>query len=53
MMHTHASVHLTIHCESDIDDCQSNPCMNKANYTDVVNSYVCNCNAGFTAWPSL
>eukprot|EP01065_Artemidia_motanka_P041243 TRINITY_DN5312_c0_g1_i1.p1 TRINITY_DN5312_c0_g1~~TRINITY_DN5312_c0_g1_i1.p1 ORF type:complete len:3109 (+),score=985.10 TRINITY_DN5312_c0_g1_i1:86-9412(+) len=33
-------------CETDVDDCASNPCKNGA-CTDLVNSYKCTCTAGW------
>ena len=32
-----------VHCESNIDDCISNPCSNGGVCTDGINSYTCNC----------
>uniref|UniRef100_A0A3Q3ICW2 PG-M n=1 Tax=Monopterus albus TaxID=43700 RepID=A0A3Q3ICW2_MONAL len=31
------------HCETDIDECQSNPCLNGATCEDKVNSFTCLC----------
>ncbi|XP_037806367.1 protein crumbs isoform X1 [Lucilia sericata] len=31
-------------CETDIDECESNPCLNDGKCTDLVGSYKCNCN---------
>ena len=33
---------------TDIDDCDSNPCLNGASCTDGVNYYTCNCVTGYT-----
>ena len=33
---------------SDIDDCQTNPCLNDGKCVDGVNSYTCDCTHGFT-----
>ncbi|XP_060595177.1 fibropellin-1-like, partial [Ruditapes philippinarum] len=35
-------------CETDIDDCNPNPCQNGAACTDGVDSYTCTCVAGYT-----
>ncbi|KAG1651953.1 Protein crumbs [Nymphon striatum] len=35
-------------CETDIDDCDPNPCANLAQCVDSVNNYTCNCTNGFT-----
>ena len=32
----------------DIDDCQSNPCLNGGNCTDGLNNYTCSCLPGYT-----
>ena len=32
-----------IHCETNIDECQSNPCQNGAICTDLLNGYRCLC----------
>ena len=34
-------------CFSDIDDCDTNPCLNGGTCQDEVNGYTCNCVAGF------
>ena len=34
-------------CETSIDDCASNPCIN-GTCTDLFNTYKCTCQAGFT-----
>ena len=36
-----------IHCESNINECQSDPCQNKAVCTDLINGYRCLCFDGF------
>ncbi|KAI0239923.1 Mucin-like protein [Lamellibrachia satsuma] len=35
-------------CETDINECASNPCTNGASCVDAVNSYSCSCRAGYT-----
>ncbi len=35
-------------CETDIDDCASDPCQNGGTCTDGVNSYICDCASGFS-----
>jgi len=35
------------HCETNIDDCQSNQCENNGTCVDGLESYYCNCQAGF------
>ena len=37
-----------IECETNIDECASNPCTNSATCSDQVNHYICICPAGFT-----
>jgi hypothetical protein len=37
-----------VNCETNIDDCASNPCQNGGTCIDGVNSYTCTCPAGFT-----
>ena len=34
-------------CETDVDECDSDPCENDATCTDKINTFVCNCTAGF------
>ncbi|KAI0239341.1 Mucin-like protein [Lamellibrachia satsuma] len=36
------------HCETDVNECASTPCMNGATCTDAVNSYTCGCADGYT-----
>jgi len=36
-----------VHCETNIDDCQSNQCENNGTCVDGVEDYYCNCQAGF------
>ena len=38
------------HCFSptDVNECDSQPCQNNATCTDLVNSYSCQCIAGYT-----
>ena len=36
-----------IHCEHNVNDCESNPCMNEATCIDLINSYQCVCQKGF------
>ena len=33
---------------ADIDECASSPCQNGGTCVDGINSYSCNCNAGYT-----
>ena len=35
-------------CFSDIDDCADGPCNNGGTCIDGVNSYICDCIAGYT-----
>ncbi|XP_068182860.1 protein eyes shut homolog [Antennarius striatus] len=35
-------------CEIDTDECSSNPCQNRGNCVDWVNSYSCHCKSGFS-----
>lgn len=37
-----------VHCEMDINECQSTPCGNNGNCTDQLNNFTCNCQPGFT-----
>lgn len=32
-------------CETDVDECSSNPCQNGATCIDAVNGYTCNCSS--------
>lgn len=34
-------------CQTDINECLSEPCKNGGTCTDYVNSYTCKCQAGF------
>ena len=36
------------HCQTNIDDCNPNPCLNGGTCTDGVNRYTCQCIDGFT-----
>lgn len=36
-----------VHCETNIDDCQSNQCENNGTCVDGLEDYYCNCQAGF------
>ena len=35
-------------CETNVDDCASNPCMNGGSCRDEVGTYVCSCPSGWT-----
>lgn len=35
-------------CNVDVDECNSNPCLNGATCTDNVASFTCTCPIGFT-----
>ena len=39
---------LDTHCETDIDECASDPCQNDATCNDAVNMYTCTCDSGWT-----
>ena len=34
------------HCETDINECEPNPCNNGADCTNLLNTYKCNCKDG-------
>ena len=34
------------HCETDIDECEPNPCSNGADCTDLIGTYECKCQDG-------
>ena len=36
------------HCETDIDECSSDPCENGATCIDLLNMYECSCDDGYT-----
>ena len=36
-----------VHCETNIDDCQSNQCENNGSCVDGLEDYYCNCQPGF------
>lgn len=35
------------HCEINIDECATNPCVNNATCIDLINDYSCNCFDGY------
>ena len=39
---------VVVRCETDIDDCASDPCRNNGTCTDRVAGYRCNCTANYT-----
>ena len=39
-----------MNCEININECESNPCLNGAKCTDLENKYECKCLDGFQAW---
>ena len=36
------------YCEIDVDDCESNPCVNDGICRDIVNGFTCTCQPGKT-----
>lgn len=34
------------YCEIDVDDCESNPCVNDGKCRDMVNGFTCTCQPG-------
>ena len=41
-------LYLLFRCESNDDDCASNPCLHEAECIDGINSYECVCRPGYT-----
>lgn len=37
-----------VRCETDIDECESNPCQNNGTCWDQVDGFICNCTANYT-----
>ena len=40
--------HVWLYCYTDVNECDSSPCMNAGSCTDIINGYQCSCTAGFT-----
>ena len=41
------------YCESDVDECRSQPCLNGAECVDLVGRYHCDCPPGFQVHTTL
>lgn len=41
-----SSGYMGTYCEVDIDDCESNPCVNDGICRDMVNGFTCTCQPG-------
>ena len=39
---------LGVNCETEINECSPNPCLNKAECKDLVGQYLCTCPVGYT-----
>lgn len=48
MCHTYFSCLQGEHCEIDTNECRSNPCLNGATCTNLLDDFSCTCAAGFT-----
>lgn len=41
------------YCEVDVDECESNPCVNDGICRDMVNGFTCTCQPGKTRFMSV
>lgn len=37
-----------MNCQTDINECSSNPCLNNGICTDMINAFTCSCSIGYT-----
>lgn len=43
----YSSLFLGVNCQTDLDECESNPCQNGATCHDLIGMYFCECPPGF------
>ena len=36
-------------CRTELDECDSSPCLNNGECEDLINAYACNCQPGYTS----
>lgn len=45
-MHIYFPGYMGTYCEVDVDECESNPCVNDGICRDMVNGFTCTCQPG-------